>query len=195
MNVFRTILVVAVASVTMSTAALAADLYAVVTPTGPYVDEGRDWSGFYIGKLGGFSYAWEGGDCQECNDTYFGISKVFGYNWDDGDVIYGIDKMVTLTFFDPDESIYKIAIQKMGRIGFEISDNAMIYGAAGFGWAAVLCDGCEGTAFYAAVAAGVEVAVADNLNWRTHVQYSKPIGDFSALNVISVGTGLVWNFN
>ena len=194
MKALRTLVVAAVASITMSTAALAADLYAVVTPTGPYVDEGHDWSGFYIGKLGGFSYGWDGECDCDANNTYFGISKVFGYNWDDGDVIYGIDKMLTVTFLGEDD--YKLSIQKMGRIGFEISDNAMVYAGAGLGWATLLCDNCSGGWFYAGVAAGVEVAVADNLNWRTHVQYSKPLHpDLSWLNVISVGTGLVWQFN
>lgn len=194
MRTLRTLVFAAAASVAMSTAALATDLYEAVAPVYE-ADDGHDWGGFYVGKLGGMSVGWDsecGGDCSE---SFFGFSKVFGYNWDQGDIIYGIDKMVTFTWID-EEDFWKLSIQKMGRVGIEVTDNAMIYGAAGMGWSTLLCDGCSGGVFYAGVAAGLEVAVADNLNWRTHVQYSKPLHpDLSWLNVVSVGTGLVWQFN
>lgn len=197
MRTLKSLILGAAAALAIGTSALATDLY-VETPTYTEPDQETDWSGFYIGVLKGFSYAWED-DCQDCDGTFFGVSKVFGYNWDDGDVIYGIDKMVTFTFFPEDESVFKVAIQKMARIGVEVGERSMIYGGAGLGWAAILnCGNCNGTphTVYGAAAVGFETMVSDSLNWRTHVQYSKPIDpSFSWINVLSVGTGLVWTFD
>lgn len=195
MRTFKTFVLGAVAALAMGTSAFATDLYVETTPM--VSDEGTDWSGFYVGVLKGFSYAWES-DCQDCNESFFDISKVFGYNWDQGNVIYGIDKMVTFTFLPEEQSAFKLAIQKMARIGVEVGDRSMIYAGAGLGWAGIInCDcGPIPQTFYGAAAVGFEMKVSDELNWRTHVQYSKPLDpSLSWLNVVSAGTGLVWTFN
>lgn len=196
MRTLKTLVFAAAASVAMSAVALATDLYEAVAPVYE-ADEGHDWGGFYVGKLGGISFGWDSECGRDCDDSFFGFSKVFGYNWDQGDIIYGIDKMITFTWIGgQQEDFWKVSTQKMGRVGIEITDNAMIYGAAGLGWSTIICDVCSGGVWYGAVAAGLEVAVADNLNWRTHVQFSKPLHpDWSWLSVVSVGTGLVWQFN
>ncbi|MEX1180389.1 MAG: outer membrane beta-barrel protein [Cucumibacter sp.] len=167
--------------------------------------QAADWSGFYLGVLGGVSMVSIPECGSECDITLPGIAKVAGYNWDNGDVIFGIDEMVVVSFL-PDD-IYntrKIQWQKMARVGFEITDNAMIYGAAGAGIAFVWADCCvpsppDNSAFYAAVAAGAEVMLNENLIWRTHLQYSRSeqLEDCTGcfIQAFSAATGLVWAIN
>lgn len=166
--------------------------------------QAADWSGFYLGVLGGVSMAGIAECAPDCSVTLPGIAKVAGYNWDNGDMIFGIDEMVVVSFW-PDDlfNVRKIQWQKMARIGFEVTDNAMIYGAAGAGiafvWADVALPFSDNSAFYAAIAAGAEVMLNENLIWRTHLQYSRSelfdpcTGCF--IQAFSAGTGLVWAIN
>ena len=164
--------------------------------------QAADWSGFYLGVLGGFS---AGGipDCgSDCNEVWPGIAKVAGYNWDTGDMIFGIDEMVVVTFVPEDfasEQVTKISWQKMGRFGFEITDNIMIYGAAGGGISAVWDADDFDSLWYGAVAAGVEVALNENLSWRTHLQYSRSqmFSDCEGcfVHVTTLATGVTWSLN
>jgi outer membrane immunogenic protein len=161
-----------------------------------------DWSGFYLGVLGGFS---AGGipDCgSSCDQTWPGVAKVAGYNWDTGDMIFGIDEMVVVTFVPEDfasEPVTKVSWQKMGRFGVEVTDTIMIYGALGGGIAAVWDSDDFDSLWYGAVAAGVEVAVSEDLSWRTHLQYSRSqfFSDCSDcfVHATSIATGIVWSFN
>jgi len=189
-------------SAQFSTAASATDLMDSMYTT---PETGHDWSGFYAGVIGevsgiifnvdGFGY-----------EAIGGIAKTFGHNWDNGDVIYGIDKMVIVTPLgqnDDDTSIWKFSFQGMGRIGTEVTDNTMIYGAAGLGWSVtpnLPGDGDTYSTAYAALAAGVEVAMNERLAWRSHAQWSIPFEDGirtalsepGVFGILSFGTGLVW---
>jgi outer membrane immunogenic protein len=176
----------AIAALTFSTAARAAD-----------------WSGFYLGVLGGASFS-NLPDCgPSCDATVPGIAKVVGYNWDTGDVIFGIDELVAVSFwpYNDENNVQKLQWQAMARVGIEITDNVMIYGAAGGGIAFVWSEPPppENSLWYAAVAAGVEVALSEELSWRTHLQYSRSefFTDCSGcfIQATSVATGVVWTFN
>lgn len=151
-----------------------------------------------------------------------GVAKVVGFNVRQDDVVYGIDAMfgiMTLNDLDAlidviceldgcpiDEGVflYKLAAQAMGRIGWVVNDNMMVYGAAGLGMASLRCAGCDGGPPgdwepYAAVAAGIEVAATQHLLWRTHVQYSVGIGSEidpeDRITSLMVATGGVWQFD
>ncbi|MEX0627652.1 MAG: outer membrane beta-barrel protein [Cucumibacter sp.] len=164
--------------------------------------QAADWTGFYLGVLGGVSF---GGipDCRpSCNEAWPGIAKVVGYNWDNGDVIFGIDEMVVVTFVPEEftsDPVRKVSWQKMARIGFEITDNVMLYGAVGGGYGVIWDDEGSASAWYGAVAGGAEVALNEDLIWRTHLQYSRSqnFSDCTGcyVRVLTWGTGLVWSLN
>jgi outer membrane immunogenic protein len=157
-----------------------------------------DWSGFYVGVLGGFSVARDADGCSDCSVTLPGIAKVVGYNWDNGDIIYGLDEMFVVSFWPYDENVdvRKIEWQKLFRVGTEITDNVMIYGAVGGGIAYVSVDGSSDHLAYGAIAAGVEMALNENAIWRTHLQFSRSRNydpcSTCYITAISIGTGLSW---
>ena len=196
-----------------------------------------DWNGFYVGKLGFYNHTdfdfflEEEGECDEIEseeEAFFclltgggldevGVAKVFGYNWQNGNFVLGIDGMVAwqsmheLTeLFEgfcelisecPEDvpNMHKISVQAMGRLGIVVTDNVMIYGAAGFGASRLGCSDCESSEeewwSYAAVAAGIEVAANENFVWRTHVQYSHSLGLEDPISAWAVATGAVWQIN
>lgn len=155
----------------------------------------EDWTGFYAGVLGEGTFVYIDGATIGVG----GLAKVFGYNWDQGDMVFGFDEMLAITPVTSGEATF--AWQKMGRVGFEVTESALLYGAAGGGY--FWFPDASFSTGYGAVAAGVEVAMGDNAAWRTHAQLSFPFDQsiFSGAppeifhGLISVGTGLVWNFN
>lgn len=148
-----------------------------------------------------------------------GVAKVFGYNWQNNNFVLGIDGMVAWQSMHEIESIFtglcelfsecpeeegefnpfKLSVQVLGRIGLVVSDNVMIYGAAGLGasrW------GCWGECSspdewypYGAIAAGIEVAAGEHFVWRTHAQLSRQLNTEDPLTAWAVATGGVWNIN
>lgn len=198
MRSLKTLILGAAAALAMGTSALATDLY-VESPAYVEPEQETDWSGFYIGLLKGVSFA-SIPDCgSECDVSLPGIAKVIGYNWDTGDIIFGVDEMFVMSFW-PYEAQYdevrKFQWQKLFRIGVEVTDNTMIYGAAGGGIAYVFLDGNKDHEPYGAIAAGVEVMFNENAIWRTHVQYSRTrnfdpcSGCF--IQAFSIATGVSW---
>ncbi len=146
-----------------------------------------------------------------------GIAKVFGHNWQSGNFVLGIDGMVAwqsmheieelfdalcgLTECSEEDgaNLYKISVQVMGRIGFVITDNVMVYGAAGVGASRFGCSGDCGPSDewypYGAIAAGVEVAANEHFLWRTHVQFSRSLTLEDPITAWAVATGGVWAIN
>jgi Outer membrane protein beta-barrel domain len=156
----------------------------------------EDWSGFYAGVLGEASFI----DLSEIGAVGAvgtpGIAKVVGYNWDMGDWVIGVDELFAYWRIGyEDEIISKLAWQKMVRVGYEITDNSLVYGAGGFGIFRLNYDGDIETYTYGALAFGIEVAMNENMAWRTHAQVSFPQDDLFDTNIYSVGTGVVWSFN
>lgn len=167
-----------------------------------------DWNGFYTAVL------YESSTLKfDFEDVYINIGKsgfavAGGYNFDQGDWVFGIDKMIVYTpifdidctedeiDFDPyftcdDEDIHahKIAAQVMGRVGYEITDNAMVYAGAGVGWLTFYYDGGHESFAYGALAAGLEVAMSEDWYARIHAQGSVP-ADASEIWVFSVAAGI-----
>lgn len=171
-----------------------------------------DWTGFYTAVL------YESSTLKFSDDqVYFNIGKsgfavAGGYNFDQGDWIFGIDKMIVYTpildidclgdtfdfdpFFTCDDEVihaHKIAAQILGRVGYEITDNAMIYAGAGGGWLTVYFSddsGSDHESFaYGALAAGLEVAMSEHWYARIHAQGSFA-ADFDEAWVLSVAAGV-----
>jgi hypothetical protein len=151
-----------------------------------------DWGGFYAGVLGGGTFVVVEGNLFE---GALGVAKVAGYNWQDGNKIWGVEAMLgyaPLHFEDP--GVYKVTLQKMFRIGTEVTDNVMVYGAAGLGYAVIHLPGEPPLqSGYGALAAGVEAALGENVVWRGHVQASHPFMSESPFGILwTVGGGFVW---
>jgi len=176
-------------SAQFSTAASATDLMDSMYTT---PETGHDWSGFYAGVLGGGTFVVVEGNLFE---GALGVAKVAGYNWQDGNKIWGVEAMLgyaPLHFEDP--GVYKVTLQKMFRIGTEVTDNVMVYGAAGLGYAVIHLPGEPPLqSGYGALAAGVEAALGENVAWRGHVQASHPFMAESPFGILwTVGGGFVW---
>lgn len=161
--------------------------------------QAEDWAGWYAGILGGASNGMIVECGSECTETLPGIAKVFGYNWVNGDLIYGIDEMLVASFWPYDDPVHKLSWQKMVRVGTEITDDILLYGAVGAGLSFLWVDGeLDGYAPYGAIAAGVEMALQDSWRWRTHVQYSRSAPfecqGICTIRAFSVATGIVKGF-
>jgi len=156
-----------------------------------------DWTGFYAGVMGGASAA-TFLECGDCVANVTNIAKVVGYNWDNGDTVFGLEEWVIRSFnseVPPD--YFKLTWQKLARFGWEIGDSALIYVAGGGGVHALWELGeFEGAVFFAAAGAGAEFLVSDQLSLRVHGQFSyAPEVEGTAVSVASIGAGVVFHFN
>lgn len=120
--------------------AIAADL-----PAGPYTKAPaaiaiNNWTGFYIGAMGGYA--------KENTSAIAGLSGGFaggtaGYNWQTGNVVFGIEADAAWSDVGSTLGIAGIAaasdkIRDMGtvrgRIGYAF-DQVLVYGTGGYAWA------------------------------------------------------------
>jgi outer membrane immunogenic protein len=120
--------------------AIAADL-----PAGPYTKAPaaiaiNNWTGFYIGAMGGYA--------KENTSAIAGLSGGFaggtaGYNWQTGNVVFGIEADVAWSDVGSTLGIAGIAaasdkIRDMGtvrgRIGYAFGQ-VLLYGTGGYAWA------------------------------------------------------------
>jgi len=120
--------------------AIAADL-----PAGPYTKAPaaiaiNNWTGFYIGAMGGYA--------KENTSAIAGLSGGFaggtaGYNWQTGNVVFGIEADAAWSDVGSTLGIGGIAaasdkIRDMGtvrgRIGYAF-DQVLVYGTGGYAWA------------------------------------------------------------
>lgn len=158
-----------------------------------------DWTGFYVGVMGGIS-AVSITECgPSCDTTAFNVGKVVGYNWDNGDTIFSLEEwVVNSTISEEDPADYtKLTWQKLARFGWEVGDSALIYAAAGGGIQALwVLGGYEGSALFAAIAAGAELKVSEQLSLRGHAQFSfAPDAGGSSATAASIAGGLIFHFN
>jgi len=100
----------------------------------------NNWTGFYVGAMGGYA--------QEDNSSIGRLSCGFaggtvGYNWQSGNVVFGIEADAAWSNVGATASIPGLAsasdkIRDMGtargRIGYAF-DQVLIYGTGGYAWA------------------------------------------------------------
>jgi hypothetical protein len=172
---FRTIAAAALASTMIAGGAqiAQADEYSMYSPMPVH-----DWSGLYVGKFAiAFMEMYDG-----YIDGYGGLGAALGYNWQNGTTIYGVEKYVGFVPYGGD---IWTTFQVNGRIGTVLTENSFIYGSLGFGVTNAWDDP------YVALGGGVEVAMSENLAWRTHFQVTPG----SSYLYKGVATGLTYYFD
>jgi opacity protein-like surface antigen len=148
MRTLKIALLATVATAALSSATLAADL---IIDAEPIIDNsfGFDWEGPYAGL-------WVGG---LTNPAVFALGADLGVNvLLDQSLLAGLEGNVSW------ESNSSWSLQGHGRLGFVASEQAVIYGLAGFGWNSA-------SGGYIPLGVGAEFAVADNLTLKAEYNY------------------------
>lgn len=168
---------------------LAADLI-VAEPDAVPASAAFDWAGAYAGIAlgGGITHADFEDDANDANLKQGSLLALgtLGYNWLDGDVLYGVEGDIGLihgmgdvtTEYDDvweDGTLNGVVGTLRGRLGFA-TENLLLYGTAGL--AAVKDDyqlgslwSSDALRFGLVAGAGVEVAVADNVSLKAEARY------------------------
>jgi outer membrane immunogenic protein len=137
----KKLLLAGVAFVSLGTAASAADLAArTYTKAAPMVSPGYNWSGFYVGAMGGYAWASDG-------NGGFGGGTV-GYNWQapSSPYVFGLEvdavgsslksSQTALAGgipFTAEDKIYAFG-SVTGRVGYAVNA-ALFYVKGGYAWA------------------------------------------------------------
>lgn len=166
------------ASLALSSAATATDLYTEYTPT-PVVDQGGfDWNGFYLGVLGGIY--------TETGSNGITASKIAGFNFTNGHVLFGAEAeaLYMWNYAGVPGNNYP-GFGGRGRLGILAGDSALLYATAGF--FSFGGGGGQGPT----AGAGAEFAFSDNLVGRADFQ-----AIFGPVSTAYFGrAGLVWVFH
>jgi outer membrane immunogenic protein len=134
-------------SFAVSGAAVAADMRMPVKAPPPIVSPATNWSGFYIGAMGG--YASE----NSSDDVIAGVGVdprmkggfgggTIGYNWQTGQFVFGLEADAAFASINASATAFGITaeseIQSLGtvrgRIGMAF-DTVLLYATGGYAWA------------------------------------------------------------
>jgi outer membrane immunogenic protein len=166
----------------------------------------NNWSGFYLGAMGGYA--------QENSDGIGTLSGGFaggtaGYNWQMGNIVLGLEADAAWAdvgaTFGPLESRIRDMGTVRGRFGYAF-DQVLIYGTGGYAWAdnRLSIGGFSDSKFLSGwtVGAGVEVMFAPKWSVKAEYLYRSFEGQtyFSGalptgtLNLNSVQVGVNYHF-
>ena len=165
-------------------AAQAADAVEQIPEAPVAVDQpapAANWSGYYLGATGNYDFIGKqrGGPSSDDADG-FGGSLYTGYNWQSGQIVYGVEADVGMSdqrSFATDGNSLKEGWNGSvrGRVGYDLSP-VMIYGTAGVAAANNKLSNAAGsddkTAVGYTVGAGVETMVTDNITARVEYRYT-----------------------
>jgi outer membrane immunogenic protein len=134
-------------SFAVSGAAVAADMRMPVKAPPPIVSPATNWSGFYIGAMGG--YASE----SSSDDVIVGVAAdprmkggfgggTIGYNWQTGQFVFGLEADAAFAGIDASATAFGITAESeirslgtvRGRIGMAF-DTVLLYATGGYAWA------------------------------------------------------------
>ena len=134
-------------SFAVSGAAVAADMRMPVKAPPPIVSPATNWSGFYIGAMGG--YASE----SSSDDVIVGVAAdprmkggfgggTIGYNWQTGQFVFGLEADAAFASVNASATAFGVTaeseIQSLGtvrgRIGMAF-DTVLLYATGGYAWA------------------------------------------------------------
>lgn len=135
-----------------------------------YDDSGFDWTGFYAG-VHGVGAIQPGG-------TEYGLALALGGNVDVGFVLLGAE--VTIAALT-DGADFSGRAEVLGRAGLLLTDEFVLYGAAGFG-----TDFAPAGDDHLLLGGGLEMAISDSVSVRGQYLYGVPLtGDET--HEISIG--------
>ncbi|WFU10059.1 porin family protein [Rhizobium sp. CB3090] len=161
------------------TAAHAADAVEQV-PQPPVAQEAppavNNWSGFYIGGAGD----WNAGHFNHNGNSYgFGGQAFTGYNWQQGQIVYGVEG--DLGYADSDSTRNGLTAKNgvngsvRGRIGYDFNP-FMLYGTAGLAIGQNKLEDATSseskTAVGYTVGAGAETFLTNNITARLEYRYT-----------------------
>jgi outer membrane immunogenic protein len=140
-----------VALIALSTVASAADLAARQYTKAPPMDPGINWTGFYIGAMGGYGWSDHGrvtvggvafaGSGSDINGGFGG--GTIGYNWQMGSPwVFGLEADVAGADISNSQSSFGVTLTDKidafgsvtGRIGYAVGP-ALFYAKGGYAWA------------------------------------------------------------
>jgi outer membrane immunogenic protein len=189
---FRNLALAAAATVAMSTAAQATDLYTAVEPAPATMDydDGFDWQGIYVGAFAGVFHLPQGlgfGDVA--------VGKVVGVNLELGEhFLLGVEGRGFANLNAGGFNYW--TVEGVGRAGIVLAEDWLVYAAGGaayseFGGGAWLLESVIG--------GGVEYAVSDDLSVRGEVTHRECVDGFGVACLVG-GTNLItgavlWHFN
>lgn len=158
-----------------STAAHAVDLLTVPTSGNdalPVADGGFDWNGFYAGVYGL-------GQTSPVGGGQLGLGVDVGANARLEFVLVGGEVAVTGLGLGAGNSAY---VEGLGKAGIALTDNAVLYGAAGAGFSV-------GNTAEADVLAGggLELAVADRVSLDARYLHGFPVSGANPKDQFSIG--------
>lgn len=205
---FKKLLIVAAATTAITSAASAADLYAPVVVPNTYTSSGFDWSGFYAGLVG--AYSW--GRTEATNTTLTPPTTTFdpaggqlgvtvGVNGQFDQFVLGAEGEIlwsgasqTASFNGTDYTVKQEWVGAVkARAGVAV-ENVLIYAHGGFAFSDYNAAG--GTESYKTtrtgytVGAGVEAMVTDNVSAKLEYAYS----DYGSWNGTLSPSGLAVDF-
>ncbi|TXH80836.1 MAG: porin family protein [Rhizobium sp.] len=136
----------------------------------------NNWSGFYIGGAG----QWNAGHFNHNGNSYgFGGQAFTGYNWQQGQIVYGVEG--DLGYSDSDNTRNGLTAKNgvngsvRGRIGYDFNP-FMLYGTAGLALGQnKLSDATSSeskTAVGYTVGAGAETFITNNITARLEYRYT-----------------------
>ena len=181
MRILVATLMASAASLIAFSAANAADAVEQIPQAPQAVEEVAQvstWQGFYLGGYGDYDWGRFGGFGDR--DGKLGGGAFTGYNWQSGQIVYGIEADVgyrgasneTIEGYDA-KAKWNGSVR--GRVGYDMNP-FLIYGTGGLAVSSnSLSDGVEKdskTALGYTVGAGVEAMVTNNITARVEYRYS-----------------------
>jgi outer membrane immunogenic protein len=160
----------------LATPTMAADLLA--PPPGVVVDEsGFDWDGAFAGLYGAALFG------SPITPSY-GAGVFVGANATSDQFLVG--GIISGGGFIGGAMDQEWIIQAVGRAGVIVSDNIALYALAGIGYET------ENDGFYVPVGGGFEIALTDDVSWRTQYQADYVVDQ--NIWVHSISTGVAFHF-
>jgi outer membrane immunogenic protein len=182
MRILVASLVVSAASVFAISAANAADAVSAAPEAPPVaVDQpapAANWSGYYLGGYGAYDWGRFGGAGDR--DGKLGGGAYTGYNWQSGNIVYGVEGTVGYTGTKNDTIEGNSAKQDWngtvrGRVGYDLNP-FLIYGTGGLALGHnKMSDGTSSdskTAVGYTVGVGAEAMVTNNITARLEYDYT-----------------------
>jgi outer membrane immunogenic protein len=177
------ILVAATATGLFSTSTLAADLAPVEPlPTPPAVQAAapaNDWTGFYLGALGGFGWGNADTSVGDVSADGFDVGAYAGANWQWGNFVVGAEGDILYPFVDGSGA--GVTVEQglngslRGRAGIAL-DRFLLYGTGGAALTGLELSGGglsdDQTLWGWTAGAGVEGMVTDNITARVEYRFT-----------------------
>lgn len=177
MRILNTLAIATLVSAGSVGAATAADLITIPTSTAaemPVAEAGFDWNGFYAGVHGGAQNG-------SVSGTQYGVGAHVGVNTQFDFYLLGAE--VAVKGLAANDTVGETTYgQILGRAGLVVSDNVLVYAAAGYGIDLGVPDEED-----ALLGGGVELAVTDAISVRAQYLHGFPVEGGNTKDQFTVG--------